>query len=127
MTFALGCMRLSTAADRDEARGLAVLLAALDAGVTLLDTADSYGLDDPDRGHNERLIADARRARPTLAVRVATKGGMARPDGRWIPDGRAGQLDATARASRERLGTIELYLLHVIDPAVPLATSVRAP
>lgn len=126
MTFALGCMRLSTAADRDEARGLAVLLAALDAGVTLLDTADSYGLDDPDRGHNERLIADARRARPTLAVRVATKGGMARPGGRWIPDGRAGQLDATARASRERLGTIELYLLHVIDPAVPLATSVRA-
>ena len=126
MTFALGCMRLSTAADRDDARGLAVLLAALDAGVTLLDTADSYGLDDDDRGHNERLIAEARRARPALAVRVATKGGMARPGGRWVPDGRAGQLDATARASRDRLGAIELYLLHVIDPAVPLATSVGA-
>ena len=43
--IAIGCMRLSTAADRDEARGIEVLHAALDAGVTLFDTANAYCLD----------------------------------------------------------------------------------
>jgi aryl-alcohol dehydrogenase-like predicted oxidoreductase len=55
----MGCMRLSTDTDRDEMRALDVLHAALDAGVTLLDTADAYCLDEPDVGHNERLIAKA--------------------------------------------------------------------
>lgn len=55
----LGCMRLSTAADRDDERGIAVIRAALDAGATLLDTADAYCLDEGDVGHNERLIARA--------------------------------------------------------------------
>ena len=50
-------MRLSTDPDRDEARGTAVLHAALDSGITVLDTADAYCLDDSERGHNERLIA----------------------------------------------------------------------
>ena len=52
-------MRLSTEADRDEAHALAVLHAAVRAGVTLLDTADAYCLDDSETGHNERLIAKA--------------------------------------------------------------------
>src|SRR5439155_25819896 len=52
----LGCMRLSTERDRDEASAVEVLHAALDAGVTLLDTADAYCWDEPDSGHNERLI-----------------------------------------------------------------------
>ena len=56
---ALGCMRLSTEPDRDENAAIAVLHAALDAGVTLLDTADAYCWTDDDRGHNERLIARA--------------------------------------------------------------------
>src|SRR5579862_5920978 len=69
----LGCMRLSTEPTRTN--GLAVLVAALDAGVDLLDTADAYALDDADRGHNERLIAAAIAGR---AVTVVTKGGLTR-------------------------------------------------
>jgi aryl-alcohol dehydrogenase-like predicted oxidoreductase len=53
----IGCMRLSTERDRDEARGIEVLRAALDLGITFLDTADAYCLDDSETGHNERLIA----------------------------------------------------------------------
>lgn len=118
-------MRLSTVAEREDAHGLAVLAAALDAGVDLLDTADAYALTDADVGHNERLIA---RAIAGKQIEVVTKGGLVRPDGAWVPDGRAKHLAAAARASRERLGVaaIDLYLLHAIDPKTPLATSVRA-
>ena len=56
---AIGCMRLSTAADRDDDRAIGVLHAAFDAGVTFLDTADAYCLDATETGHNERLIARA--------------------------------------------------------------------
>jgi Aldo/keto reductase family len=55
----MGCMRLSTEPDRDEARAIEVLHAALDLGVTFLDTADAYCLNDSETGHNERLIARA--------------------------------------------------------------------
>ena len=54
---AIGCMRLSTERDRDEARAIAVLHAAFDAGVTVVDTADAYCWDSTETGHNERLIA----------------------------------------------------------------------
>ncbi len=138
----LGCMRLSTEADRDDARAIAVLVAAIEAGVELLDTADVYCISAPpfggaarsgkpdlagcheDIGHNERLIAAAMAA--SRRVTVVTKGGLVRPGGAWLPDGRARHLAAAARASRERLGEIDLYLLHAIDPRVALATSVRA-
>src|SRR5262245_57070324 len=119
----LGCMRLSTEAGRDDARSLAVLAAALDVGIALFDTADAYALDDHDIGHNERLVAHACAGR---RIEVVTKGGLVRPDGAWVANGRARHLGAAARASRERLGVIDLYLLHAIDPRVPLATSVRA-
>ena len=84
-------MRLSTASDRDEAVAIGVLHAALDAGITFLDTADAYCWDDTERGHNERLIS---RALATWGgdrsiVHVASKGGLTRPDGRWETDGRA--------------------------------------
>ena len=115
-------MRLSTETSRGD--GLAVLTAAIDAGITLLDTADSYCLDDTEVGHNEHLIARALAGRSN--VRVVTKGGLTRPGGAWVPDGRAKHLAAAARASRDRLGAIDVYLLHAIDPATPLATSVRA-
>ena len=83
-------MRLSTAADRDEARAIATIHAALDAGVRLLDTADAYAGEAAEIGHNERLIA---RALDTWtgdrgSVVVATKGGMTRPNGLWVTDGR---------------------------------------
>lgn len=126
----MGCMRLSTERDRDDTRSMAVLLAALDAGVTLLDTADAYCLDQTDVGHNERLIA---RALATWEgdrsrIVVATKGGLTRPQGGWIPDGRARHLHTACEASRRALGLerISLYQLHAPDPHTPFATSVRA-
>src|SRR5687767_9009713 len=127
---AMGCMRLSTRPDRDEQRAIAVLHAALDAGVDFLDTADAYCRDDTDIGHNERLIGRALSAwrGDATAIRVATKGGLTRPDGRWVPDGRAATLAAACRASLRALGVehIALYQLHAVDPRVPLSTSVRA-
>src|SRR5688500_5138439 len=126
----LGCMRLSTAADRDDARGLAVLRAALDAGATLLDTADAYCLDEGDVGHNEHLIARALAgwAGDRSRIPVATKGGMRRPGGAWVSDGRAKHLREACEASRAALGveTIDLYQLHAVDPGTPIGTSVRA-
>lgn len=52
----MGCMRLSTESDRDEQRAIELPHAAFDAGVTFLDTADAYCLNDDDAGHDERLI-----------------------------------------------------------------------
>jgi aryl-alcohol dehydrogenase-like predicted oxidoreductase/predicted kinase len=123
-------MRLSTAPDRDEERAVAVLHAAFDEGVRLLDTADAYCLDDTETGHNERLIARALAtwSGDASAVRVATKGGLRRPDGRWKADGRARALTSACEASLRAVGLnrIPLYQLHAPDPRVPLATSVRA-
>jgi aryl-alcohol dehydrogenase-like predicted oxidoreductase/histidinol phosphatase-like enzyme len=123
-------MRLSTEPDRDDDRALAVLQAAFDAGITLLDTADAYCHGADDAGHNERLIERAVASWPGdgSRIRVATKGGLTRPEGGWIPDGRARHLFAACEASRRALGVerIHLYQLHAPDPRIPLATSVRA-
>jgi aryl-alcohol dehydrogenase-like predicted oxidoreductase/predicted kinase/histidinol phosphatase-like enzyme len=123
-------MRLSTAPDRDDERAIAVLHAAFDAGVTFLDTADAYCRDATETGHNERLVARALAtwSGDTSQVRVATKGGLIRPDGRWEADGRARALTSACEASLRALGLdrIPLYQLHAPDPRVPLATSVRA-
>src|SRR4051812_9338464 len=117
-SMGMGCMRLSTAPERNDARAVEVIHAALDAGVTLLDTADSYCHDDADRGHNERLIADALRTWTGNAshVTVATKGGLRRPNGAWINDGRAKHLRDACEASRRALGveSIALYQLHAV-------------
>lgn len=124
----LGCMRLSTAPDRDEERGIAVIHAALDAGVTLLDTADAYCFDERDTGHNERLVARALATWPgdRSRITVATKGGVRRPKGAWLNDGRAKHLREACEASRRALNveTIDLYQLHAVDPRVPFETSV---
>ena len=126
----MGCMRLSTAVDRDDGRAIAVIHAALDAGVRLLDTADAYAHDASEMGHNERLIARALGSwsGDRRDVVVATKGGMTRPGGLWVADGRARRLADACRASRQALGVerIQLYQLHAPDPRTPLATSVRA-
>jgi aryl-alcohol dehydrogenase-like predicted oxidoreductase/predicted kinase len=126
----MGCMRLSTAADRDDERSIEVLHAALDAGVTFLDTADAYAWSHEEVGHNERLIARALRswAGDRSRIVVGTKGGLTRPQGQWVPDGRARHLTQACEASCRALGvnTLPLYQLHTIDPRVALATSVRA-
>jgi aryl-alcohol dehydrogenase-like predicted oxidoreductase len=83
----LGCMRLSTEPTRDEARGIALLHAALDAGIRLLDTAGAYALGDEELGHNERLLARAltRWGGDRTTVEIATKVGLVRPGGRHVP------------------------------------------
>jgi aryl-alcohol dehydrogenase-like predicted oxidoreductase len=123
-------MRLSTLSARDESRAIATLHAAFDAGVTIVDTADAYALDEADVGHNERLIARALTSWPgeRNRISVATKGGLRRPEGKWAPDGRARHLRAACEASRVALGVerIALYQLHAPDPRVAWTTSVRA-
>ena len=123
-------MRLSTSPDRDDENGSAVIHAALDAGVTLLDTADVYCHDDKDIGHNERLVAralDGWRGERSRVI-VATKGGMRRPAGAWVADGRAKHLREACEASRRALGVemIDLYQLHAVDARTPFETSIRA-
>lgn len=127
----LGAMPLSIEGRPDEERSLATVHAALDAGVTLLDTADSYHLPGAEPGHNERLLARALATYggDTSGVLVATKGGRGRPaDGDWTVDGSPSRLKAAAEASRERLGVeaIGLYQLHKPDPEVPFEESVGA-
>ncbi|MFI8827877.1 aldo/keto reductase [Streptomyces sp. NPDC053431] len=127
----LGAMPLSIEGHPDEARALATVHASLDAGVTLLDTADSYHPPNGETGANERLVA---RALATYggerdAVLVATKGGRGRSaDGGWTVDGRPEHLRRAAEASARRLGVpaIGLYQLHKPDPAVPYAESLGA-
>ncbi len=123
-----GGMHLSIEGRPPEEQSLRVLRAALDAGVTLIDTADVYCLDQHDIGHNERLIAQALAGwgGDRSSVTVATKGGVVRPAGRWDSDARPEQLRAACERSLRALGVdrLDLYQLHAPDPRVPLADSV---
>ncbi|MFD9903362.1 aldo/keto reductase [Streptomyces sp. NPDC059063] len=127
----LGAMPLSIEGRPDEDRALATVHAALDAGVTLIDTADSYHWHADESGHNELLIARAlaRYGGDTSDVLIATKGGRGRPgDGSWTVTGTPAHLKRAAEASARRLGVkaIGLYQLHKPDPDVPWADSVGA-
>ncbi|CAL9663198.1 Aldo-keto reductase IolS [Streptomyces sp. enrichment culture] len=126
----LGAMPMSIEGRPDEARSLATLHAALDAGVTLIDTADAYHRDADEVGHNETLIAKALAAHDRGGdVLVATKGGHLRPgDGSWTLDGSPGHLRRACEESLRRLGVeaIGLYQFHRPDPRVPYAESVGA-
>ena len=123
-------MPLSIAGRPDEKQAIRVIHAALDAGMTLVDTADVYCLDDDDIGHNERLIAKALASWPgdRDSVIVATKGGMMRPGGRWERDGRPKRVKTACERSLKalRVEQITLYQFHAPDPAVPLADSLGA-
>ncbi len=127
----LGAMPLSIEHRPDERRALDTVHAALDAGVTLIDTADSYYRRAGETGHNELLVARAlaRYGCDTDDVLVATKGGRGRPgDGTWTVNGSPEHLKRAAEASAKRLGVeaVGLYQLHKPDPAVPWADSVGA-
>ena len=122
-------MRMSTEADRDLDLAQQTIAAALDAGVTVFDTAHAYGLNEDDLGHNERLLARAiRRASPGRSPRIVIKGGMTRIGGGWVPDGRAKTILADCQASLDALDglPIDLYLIHAPDPRTAWRTSVRA-
>jgi aryl-alcohol dehydrogenase-like predicted oxidoreductase len=124
-------MPMSIEGRPDESRSIATVHAALDAGVTFIDTADAYHRDADEVGHNETLIAEALRTYPgdTSHVLVATKGGHLRPgDGSWTLNGHPDYLKKAVKESLRRLGTdtIGLYQFHRPDPTVPYADSVGA-
>ncbi|MGZ4230269.1 MAG: aldo/keto reductase [Solirubrobacteraceae bacterium] len=125
LRIGLGCMRLPD----DGQLAFDTIAAAASAGITVFDTAHAYGASRGGPGQNERLVADALRAAGIEhSARLVTKGGMTRPDGGWVPDGRAKAILADCRASIAALGglPIDLYLLHAPDPRTPWQTSVRA-
>ncbi|MGN6166877.1 MAG: aldo/keto reductase [Solirubrobacteraceae bacterium] len=121
----IGCMRLPT----DEQLAFDTIAAATQAGISVFDTAHAYGPVRSGLGRNERLLARALQAAGVRrGVRIVTKGGMARPGGAWVPDGRAKALAADCEASLDALDgfPIDLYLIHAPDPQTPWRTSVRA-
>jgi len=126
----LGEMPMSLAGRPDEAQSVRTIHAALDAGVTLIDTADAYCIDESEFGHGERLVARALTAWPgdRDRVLVATKGGHTREGGEWYLDGRPEHLRQACEASLRALGVeaIGLYQFHRPDPKVPFAESVGA-
>ncbi len=127
----LGGMPMSIEGRPDADRSIATIHAALDAGVTLIDTADAYHLHAGEVGHNEELIARALRSYggDTSEVLVATKGGHLRPgDGSWTQNGDPVYLKEAAKASAKRLGVevIDLYQFHRPFPGIPYEDSVGA-
>ncbi|KRE68929.1 MULTISPECIES: aldo/keto reductase [Micrococcaceae] len=129
----LGAMPLSIEGRPEERQSTAVIHAALEAGVTLIDTADAYHLAGQDEvGHNEELIGRALRsfgADAASQVIIATKGGHLRPQrGPWAQNGHPSYLKEAAKASARRLGVdvIDLYQFHRPDPLVPYADSIGA-
>jgi aryl-alcohol dehydrogenase-like predicted oxidoreductase len=127
----LGGMQMSIEGRPDEERSIRTVHAALDAGVTLIDTADAYHTYAGEVGHNESLIARALASYggDTSGVLVATKGGHLRPgDGSWTLDGSARHIQQACEESLKRLGVdaIGLYQHHRPDPKVPYEESIGA-
>jgi len=128
----LGGMQLSIEGrPEDRGRAVATVHAALDAGITLIDTADAYHQHADEVGHNEVLMAQALATYggDTTDVLVATKGGHLRPgDGSWTLDGSPQHLREACDASLKRLGVdaIGLYQFHRPDPKVDYADSIGA-
>jgi aryl-alcohol dehydrogenase-like predicted oxidoreductase len=122
----LGCMGMSDFyGPADEAESIATIRAALDAGVTLLDTGDYYGM-----GHNELLLREALRGRGRDGVVLSVKFGLMRaPDGAIVGlDGRPAAVKNFLAYSLRRLGTdhVDVYRLGRLDPAVPIEETVGA-
>ncbi|MFE9442645.1 aldo/keto reductase [Streptomyces sp. NPDC006602] len=125
----LGCMGMSALyGDADRAESIATIHAALEAGVTLLDTGDFYGM-----GHNELLIGEALRTAPAARreqALVSVKFGALRdPDGGWSGyDGRPAAVKNFAAYSLQRLGVdhIDVYRIARLDPSVPIEETVGA-
>ncbi|MGW0186680.1 aldo/keto reductase [Streptomyces sp. NPDC003362] len=125
----LGCMGMSALyGDSDRAESIATVHAALEAGVTLLDTGDFYGM-----GHNELLVGEALRTAPAALreqARVSVKFGALRgPDGSWLGyDGRPEAVKNFAAYSLQRLGVdhLDVYRLARLDPSVPIEETVGA-
>ena len=121
-----GCMGLSQGyGPVDDAESIAAIHAALDSGITMLDTAMSYG-----QGHNEELVgrAVASSGMPREQIQIATKFGIMRRDDGVGLDAHPDRIATYCEDSLRRLGTdvIDLYYLHRVDPQVPIEDSISA-
>ena len=126
----LGGMPMSLSSRPPEAQSIATIHRALDLGVTLIDTADSYCKDESDKHHNERLIYKALQeySKDTSNVMIATKGGLMRPNGDWTRNGNPDHLRETIHASFEALGgdqPIGLWQYHAPDPNYSIEESLK--
>ncbi len=122
----LGCMGMSDLyGPADRAESIATIHAALDAGVTLLDTGDYYGM-----GHNELLLREALAGRPREQAVISVKFGSLRdPAGAWLgSDGRPASVKTFLAFTLRRLGTdyVDIYRPGRVDPAVPIEDTVGA-
>ncbi|WP_030234284.1 aldo/keto reductase [Streptomyces sp. NRRL S-350] len=122
----LGCMGMSDMyGPADEAESIATIHAALDAGITLLDTGDFYGM-----GHNELLIHEALRGRNREDVEISVKFGAQRsPDGQWLGYDASPAATKTALAytlRRLRTDHIDVYRPARLDPKVPIEETIGA-
>jgi aryl-alcohol dehydrogenase-like predicted oxidoreductase len=122
----LGCMGMSDLyGPADRAESIATIHAVLDAGVTLLDTGDFYGM-----GHNEMLIGEALRERARDAVQISVKFGALRDAaGGWLGiDGRPAAVKNSLAYTLRRLGTeyVDVYRIARVDPAVPIEDTIGA-
>ena len=119
-----GALKLDEYPPMPEDEALALLGRVVAADVTLIDTADVYGL-----GRNETLIGKALSQAEKERVLIATKAGYTRPNGYgWAPKGDPEHIKKAITGSLERLGLqqVQLYQLHCLDPDVPLRASVGA-
>lgn len=122
----LGAMPLSIASRPHRNQALELIRTAVDRGVTFIDSADCYCLDDEDIGHNEILITEALKNHEKKdKVLIATKGGVERPGGSWSKNGSPKHLREACERSLKNLGVdqIFLYQLHAPDPKVPFEDS----
>ena len=123
----LGTMLLSISGRPPEDQGIRVIQAALDHGITLIDTADCYCYDHNDFHHNEKLVLKALKGRRDQ-VTIMTKVGCRRPGGAWTIDARPEYLTEATHSCLKALGvdTIDLLALNSPDSRVPFADSVGA-
>lgn len=124
----LGGMPMSISNRPPESQSIQVIHRALDLGVTIIDTADSYCKDESDKHHNEKVIAKALReySGDASKVTVATKGGLMRPNGAWTRNGNPKHLQKTIRESFEAFGgekPIDVWQYHAPDPEYSIESS----
>ncbi|WP_158882993.1 aldo/keto reductase [Rhodanobacter sp. L36] len=125
-SIGLGCMGMSDMYGRaDRGESIATVHAALDVGVTLLDTGDFYGM-----GHNEMLLGEALADRPRDSYQLSVKFGAQRgPDGQWLGyDARPSAVKTALAYSLKRLRTdyIDIYRPARLDPNIPIEDTVGA-